>query len=188
MTMAEDSARAKSRHSLPALSGARGIVVALALLGIVALASTSRVESGGSPPHSRTGVIALAVAAASAVVVIVLAGILLTGYASFAETRTKVRAGLVVLVVALLLTALVAALLWGSVPQRANIRCESPVKTLCKRVAPDSRGGETKRQDSGGGGGLVGAGTGSRRVFVRGASGGGRGRVTRPSAACRGCW
>jgi hypothetical protein len=97
------------RVSVPVLSDAGRVAAALALLGIVALASTSRVERGGSTPHSRIGLVFLAVAAVS-LLVVAFAGGLLGGYASFAETRRRTKL-LAAVIAVLLLTALGASLL-----------------------------------------------------------------------------
>jgi hypothetical protein len=75
----------RSRYFGPALSGGARITVALMLVALVAVASTSRVEGGSSASRSGIGSIVLAGTAAIAVVAIAFGGALLGGYASLAD-------------------------------------------------------------------------------------------------------
>jgi hypothetical protein len=88
---------------------ARRIALALALLAVIGLASTSRVESGNALAPSWVGFSMLAVTGAIAVA-IALSGLFTGVYTSLAETRrsTKFLAGLIA---ALIVTAFVAVAL-----------------------------------------------------------------------------
>lgn len=119
--MAEDPGRLSPRYSPSVLSGGGRITVALVLVGLVAVASTSRVESSSSASHFGIGSIVLLSAGAIAAVAIVFGGVLLGGYASLAETRRRTKV-LAAVIAVLLLTGLGASLL-APVYRGGEYRC-----------------------------------------------------------------
>src|SRR6266540_1896383 len=95
MAMAEELVPNRSRRFLPGGFGVGRIAAAILLLGVVALASTARVESGGAPSDSTVAAVALTISVAIVLIAIAFAGVFVTGYASLVATRLREKAFLV---------------------------------------------------------------------------------------------
>jgi hypothetical protein len=126
----------------------------VALLALVALASTSRLEDGGTGVPSWLALLVLVVAGTAALALAV-GGLLVGGYASFAETRGRTKL-LVGVIGALVLTALVASL-FAPPPLPPGARsCSDPLLrgwvADCnkRRPPPGTRGGGEPRGSGGG--------------------------------------
>ena len=105
--MAEDRVPSQTQPRASALSAAGRMIAALALLALVAVASTSQLESGDSSTAAWPTLIVLALAGLAALA-LAAGGLLFGGYASFIETtrRTKLLVGVIG---TLVLTALLVA-------------------------------------------------------------------------------
>lgn len=122
--MADAQARRKIGVSASVLPSGGRITAALVLLGIVALASTSRLEGGSARLSGRIGVFVL-VLAVSVAVVIAAGGLAFVAPASLGDMRRRTK--LVVATVALLLlTALIASLLAPARGLNDPLPCAQP--------------------------------------------------------------
>jgi hypothetical protein len=138
--MADDGGRMLSEPGRSAFSGAGRIVVELALLALVAVASTSQLEGGDRLGSTRVGLFALAFAGL-ALILLSAGGLSMGGFAMFANT-SRVTKLVTATVAALIATAFIASFFYSFRGDDREVRCVTP----CLGKSSGSAGaGEGKR-------------------------------------------
>jgi hypothetical protein len=118
---------------------------ALGLLVLVAFASTSQIESGGTLEWSHFGLITIAVAAV-ALILISFSALFIGGYATFANTSRAAKLGTTA-VAALLAAAFIALFFYSFRGDDQEVRC---VKPCPGQVSGSGGAGGGKRAGGGG--------------------------------------
>lgn len=123
--MADKGVRTLSGPGRSTFPRATQAVVALGLLVLVALASTSQLDSGEKLAPSRLGLVAFAFAGVILIVAISTGGLLVGGFATYANTSRATKI-VTATVAALLASALVATFFYSFRGDDREVRCVMP--------------------------------------------------------------